>query len=97
MHASVSLALAFAFAAGLAVAPASQAAPASLKGTVASAAEGRIEGVLISAQKRGTPINITVASDRHVRLKPATNRAAQLANAEWMASMPGASTPKPAK
>ena len=44
-------------------AAASAATPAPLSGVVTSAAEGKMEGVLVSAQKRGTPITITVVSD----------------------------------
>jgi streptogramin lyase len=36
---------------------------AALAGLVTSAEEGRMEGVLVSAQKRGSPITITVMSD----------------------------------
>ena len=43
-----------------------QAVPAlgqTLTGTVSSAAEGAMEGVLVSAQKTGSPITVTVVSD----------------------------------
>src|SRR5207344_1819044 len=38
-----------------------------LSGRVASAEEGRMEGVLVSARKSGTPITLTVVSDREGR------------------------------
>ena len=39
-------------------------APAAvLSGTVSSATEGKMEGVLVSAQKQGSPIRVTVTSD----------------------------------
>ena len=40
---------------------------ASLSGTVSSQGEGRMEGVLVSAQKRGSPITITVVSNEQGR------------------------------
>ncbi len=45
----------------------------ALSGTVMSAEEGRMEGVLVSAQKVGSPITVTVVSDRdgHFRFPPA--------------------------
>jgi virginiamycin B lyase len=45
----------------------------TLSGTVMSAEEGRMEGVLVSAQKVGAPITVTVVSDRdgHFRFPPA--------------------------
>jgi virginiamycin B lyase len=42
-------------------------APAALQGTVSSAAEGRMEGVVVSAQKSGSPITISVISDKQGR------------------------------
>src|SRR3954471_7815415 len=36
-----------------------------LSGTVSSAEEGRMEGVVVSAQKAGSPITISVVSDAH--------------------------------
>jgi virginiamycin B lyase len=39
----------------------------SLTGAVSSAAEGAMEGVLVSAQQQGSPITITVVSDEHGR------------------------------
>lgn len=105
----------------------------ALQGDVNSAREGKMEGVVVSAQKRGTPITISVLSDDkgrflfprsklsageydvrvraigfdtasknllvkvtdqktaqlHIRLKKTADLAAQLTNAEWMASVPG--------
>jgi virginiamycin B lyase len=49
-----------------------QAGPARaqmLSGTVASAAEGAMEGVLVSAQKTGSPITVTVVSDARGRFR----------------------------
>jgi len=37
----------------------------TLTGAVSSAAEGAMEGVLVSAQKDGSPITVTVVSDEH--------------------------------
>lgn len=108
------------------------ASDSALSGRVTSAEEGRMEGVLVSAQKPGSPITITVVSDANgsyrfpgdkvgpgryairiraagydlkgapeadvrtatearldLRLAKAADLAAQLTNAEWMASMPG--------
>ena len=39
----------------------------TLTGSVSSPAEGTMEGVLVSAQKTGTPITVTVVSDEHGR------------------------------
>jgi hypothetical protein len=103
-------------------------ASAALGGTVTSAEEGPMEGVLVSAKGAGSTVTITVVSDhqgrysfpagklapgRHalkvravgydldqaatvdvpatldLRLRKAADLAAQLSNAEWMASMPG--------
>jgi len=107
-------------------------APAALAGTVSSAEEGMMEGVLVSAKRTGSTIMVTVVSDNrghyafpagrlepgHYALsiraigydlagpqsadleagKPGTadlklvktkNIAAQLSNAEWIASAPG--------
>ena len=47
----------------LAIASLPALAAAPLAGVVSSAQEGRMEGVLVSAQRRGTPITITVVSD----------------------------------
>jgi virginiamycin B lyase len=106
--------------------------PVALTGVVTSAEEGRMEGVLVSARKTGSPITITVVSDANGRYKfPAakispgsyalriravgydlegpnaveamagktvttdlslrrtSDLAAQLSNAEWLASVPG--------
>ena len=41
----------------------------TLAGTVSSAAEGAMEGVLVSAQKAGSPITVTVVSDEHGRFR----------------------------
>jgi virginiamycin B lyase len=41
----------------------------TLTGTVTSAAEGAMEGVLVSAQKTGSPVTITVVSDRQGRFR----------------------------
>jgi len=112
------------------------AAPSALTGQITSAEEGAMEGVLVSARKDGSPITITVSSDREgrfafpstklepgqyglriraigyeldgpkivtvpatvaanatasidVKLRRTRNIAAQLTNAEWLASMPG--------
>ena len=49
-----------------------QAVPAlaqTLTGTVSSAAEGAMEGVLVSAQKVGSPITVTVVSDAQGRFR----------------------------
>jgi len=48
-------------------AAAPNAAAAALKGEVSSAAEGKMEGVLVSAKKTGSPITITVVSDEKGR------------------------------
>src|SRR5512140_2437136 len=108
-----------------------------LSGTVTSREEGPMEGVLVSAQREGSPITITVVSDDKghfrfpagrlapgshairiraagfeldgpsavtieaakaatvdVKLKRAADLAAQLTNAEWIVSVPGAATEK---
>jgi virginiamycin B lyase len=39
-------------------------APAALQGTVSSGAEGKMEGVVVSAQRSGSPITISVISDK---------------------------------
>jgi virginiamycin B lyase len=41
----------------------------TLTGSVSSAAEGAMEGVLVSAQKEGSPITVTVVSDEHGRFR----------------------------
>ena len=41
----------------------------TLTGTVSSAAEGAVEGVLVSAQKAGSPITVTVVSDAQGRFQ----------------------------
>ena len=41
----------------------------TLTGTVSSAAEGAMEGVLVSAQKAGSPITVTVVSDAQGRFR----------------------------
>ena len=110
-----------------------QAQPRSaLTGQVSSAAEGPMEGVLVSAKKAGSNITVTVVSDkngrytfpanrldagqytlriravgydldgsdqieiparksatRNLKLQKTEDLAAQLSNAEWMASVPG--------
>jgi virginiamycin B lyase len=106
--------------------------PSALTGQVSSAAEGAMEGVLVSAKKAGSNITITVVSDksgrytfpanrldagqyslrvravgydldgaatvevaarksttRDLRLQKTEDLAAQMSNAEWMASIPG--------
>src|SRR5262249_56295371 len=50
-----------------ACAPARAQAPPAIAGQVASAEEGPMEGVLVSVQKIGTPISITVVSNAHGR------------------------------
>jgi streptogramin lyase len=101
---------------------------AALGGTVTSAEEGPMEGVLVSARGAGSTVTVTVVSDRQgryrfpdgklapgryalkiravgydldqaatvdvparldLRLRKAVDLAAQLSNAEWMASIPG--------
>ena len=117
---------------GMLHAPQVRAANEPLAGVVSSQLEGRMEGVLVSAQKRGTPITVTVVSNaqgaysfpagklsagiydlriraagfdlsgaantlvrngvttrRNLKLVKTRDLAAQLTNAEWMASMPG--------
>jgi len=109
----------------------------ALNGTVTSAEEGPMEGVLVSAKGAGSTITITVVSDAQgryafpstklapgrydlriravgyeldapataqvsgqaatpldIRLKRTSDLAAQLSNAEWMASMPGSDQQK---
>ncbi|MGD0025013.1 MAG: carboxypeptidase regulatory-like domain-containing protein [Xanthobacteraceae bacterium] len=41
----------------------------ALSGSVSSAEEGAMEGVLVSAQKMGSPITVTVVSDEHGRFR----------------------------
>jgi streptogramin lyase len=41
----------------------------TLSGSVSSAQEGAMEGVLVSAQKAGSPITVTVVSDAHGRFR----------------------------
>ena len=99
-----------------------------LSGTVSSAEEGAMEGVLVSAKRPGSTVTLTVVSDGRgryqfpsdklapgryalrvravgyeidgattvdvpakldLRLRKATDLAAQLSNGEWMASVPG--------
>jgi streptogramin lyase len=60
----IAIAAAFPFAR----APARAEGPA-IAGQVSSAEEGPIEGVLVSVQKAGTPISITVVSDAHGRFR----------------------------
>ena len=122
----------------VAISAAAADAPASpLAGTVTSAEEGHMEGVVVSAQRAGSPITISVVSDakggyrfpdgklgpgrhairiraagydlegaaeadietgkqntRDLRLRKTADLAAQLTNAEWMASMPGTAQDK---
>ncbi len=69
------LARAFAFyAASFIAAPALGQAPA-LTGVVSSAAEGPMEGVLVTAQRAGSPISITVVSDDKGRFEFPADRA----------------------
>jgi len=106
--------------------------PAALSGTVSSAEEGGMEGVLVSAKKAGSNMTITVVSDAQgryrfpaaklepgqyrisiraigydldgrataeiaaqksatvdLKLRKTADLAAQMTNAEWLASMPG--------
>ncbi len=108
-----------------------------ISGTVTSKEEGAMEGVLVSAQRSGSPITVTVVTDAKgiyrfpenrlapghyairiravgydlegpseaevkagtqgtmdLRLRRTADLAAQLTNAEWMVSMPGASPEK---
>ena len=50
-------------AAALAVLPGHAQAPAALTGQVSSAAEGPMEGVLVSARRDGSPVTVSVVSD----------------------------------
>jgi streptogramin lyase len=111
----------------------------ALVGTVASAPERRMEGVLVSAKKQGSSLTVTVVSDAQghyafpaakldpgpyslsiravgyelaapasaevvseqttthdLQLRPAQDLAAQLTNAEWIASVPGTDAQKSA-
>lgn len=115
-----------------AIARAQPSAPAALTGQVASAEEGPMEGVLVSAKKAGSTITVTVVSDAEgryrfpasklppgeyalrvrsvgydletpkmveigpgksaqadLKLRKSSDVAAQLSNAEWLASLPG--------
>jgi virginiamycin B lyase len=122
----------------LSMAFAAEASPSSsFSGTVTSKEEGPMEGVLVSLQRSGSPITITVVSDAKglyqfptdkiaagryairvravgydldgpregemtagarmtldLQLRKTADLAAQLTNAEWMASMPGSSQDK---
>src|SRR5476651_2022959 len=49
-------------------------APSALTGQVSSAAEGAMEGVLVSAKKAGSNITITVVSDKSGRYTFPANR-----------------------
>ncbi len=112
--------------------PAAAQTPAALAGTVSSAQEATMEGVLVSARKDGSTITTTVVSDKQgrysfpagrlepghyalsvravgydltgpkiadleagktaaadLKLVKTKNLAAQLSNAEWIASVPG--------
>jgi virginiamycin B lyase len=112
--------------------PAASQAPSALAGSVSSAEEGMMEGVLVSARKDGSTIATTVVSDNQgrysfpagrlgpghyalsiraagydlagsrsaeleagktaaadLKLVKTKNLAAQLSNAEWIASVPG--------
>jgi virginiamycin B lyase len=116
-----------------------QGAAALLTGEVASAEEGPMEGVLVSAQRTGSTITVTVVSDERgrysfpaarlgpgdyavriravgydleapasvslaagtparldLKLRKTEDLAAQLANGEWMASVPGTDQQKSA-
>jgi virginiamycin B lyase len=48
--------------------------PAALKGEVSAAAEGNMEGVLVSAQRTGSPVTITVVSDEKGRYRFPRNK-----------------------
>src|SRR6476620_3593645 len=52
---------------GMLAMPSHAQAPAALAGTVTSAEEGAMEGVLVSAKKAGSTITITVVTDRDGR------------------------------
>jgi virginiamycin B lyase len=119
----------------LALAPIGVCRAQELTGSVRSAAEGAMEGVLVSAQKALSPITVTVVSDAAgrfhfpdgrltaghyalriratgyeldgpqsvdlgaaanvaIRLRKATDLAAQLTNTEWFMSMPGTADDK---
>ena len=114
------------------IAATSAADPAALAGDVSSTEEGKMEGVLVSAQRAGSPITLSVVSDAHgryqfprrklgagdyairiraigyepekpltvevrdsdparldIKLRKTGDPAAQLSNAEWMASVSG--------
>src|SRR5450631_1597120 len=62
MH-RVSIVLAGLVSAWLVATPAAGAGDPPLSGRVTSAEEGRMEGVVVSAQKSGSPITISVVSD----------------------------------
>src|SRR5690348_13142731 len=53
-----------------------QGAAVALSGTVRSAEEGAMEGVLVSAQRAGSPITVTVVSDAQGRYRYPTDRLA---------------------
>src|SRR4051794_24146754 len=53
--------------AGVFSAPANAQASAALTGQVSSAEEGNMEGVVVTAKKDGSPINISVVSDKSGR------------------------------
>ena len=53
----------------IACAQASAGRAQTLSGSVSSAAEGAMEGVLVSAQQAGSPITVTVVSDEHGRFR----------------------------
>jgi virginiamycin B lyase len=119
------------------IAATSTADPAALTGEVSASAEGKMEGVLVSAQRTGSPITISVVTDAQgryrfprtklgagdyairirasgyesekplaarvrdgdparldIRLVKTADLAAQLSNAEWMASVPGTAQEK---
>lgn len=61
--------LAAALGAVIAAAPTAPVHAQTLTGSVSSAAEGAMEGVLVSAQKDGSPITVTVVSDTHGRFR----------------------------
>ena len=61
--------LLFAAAVALACCQASTGRAQTLAGSVTSAEEGAMEGVLVSAQASGSPITVTVVSDEHGRFR----------------------------
>src|SRR5262245_2952675 len=130
---------AVAVAAALPIVAAQAQAPPALTGQVSSAADGPMEGVVVSAKRDGSTLTISVVSDNtgkfsfpasklepgryslairavgydlegpktadvaagsttaaDVKLRPTSNLAKRLTNAEWLATLPGPETQKKA-